>query len=104
MSRFDPKQPPRLRPDVIIVPEGQLIEDRDAFMASLDAEWGGLIEKELSRRNDVAVASRPDVHQAVLIILTRHYEKERKAGRPGPPENVPAFLRTVTGHAAMTHG
>jgi RNA polymerase sigma factor (sigma-70 family) len=98
----EPEPPQRVR-DAIIVPERQSAADRDAFIASLDAKWGGLIEKELSRRKDVAQASRPDVHQAVLMILCRHYEKEKKAGRPPVPDNEPAFLRKVIENEVKNH-
>ena len=39
----------RLFPDAIIVPEGQLAADRDAFIAWIESQWGGFIEKELFR-------------------------------------------------------
>lgn len=101
---WEDPEPPRRGPEVMIVPASQLGEGRDAFIASLDAKWGGFIEKELARWHDVAKASRPDVHQEVLVILCAHHEKEEKAGRPTALGSVQAFLRTVVGNAARNHG
>jgi RNA polymerase sigma factor (sigma-70 family) len=98
------REPPRRgTPDVVIIPEDQLLKERNAFVASLDERWKGFILKELSRRDDVAAASRQDVCQAVLIILGNHYVKERRAGRDCELENEPAFLDQVITHAAMNH-
>jgi RNA polymerase sigma factor (sigma-70 family) len=98
----EPRKPSR--PRAIIIPENQLAEGQNAFIASLYQQWGGLIENELSRYGDIAAASRPDAHQAVRLILGDHYLEERKAGRDPAPENPAAFLRTIVDGIARNHG
>ncbi len=96
-----PSPPPRRGPRAVILPDNA---DRDAFIAELDAQWGGFIYKELSRYKDVAAASRQDLRQNVLIILCEHYDKQKEEQKPGEPDNVPAFLREVIHNAAVNHG
>lgn len=97
-------EPPRREPQVIIVPDNQPASDRAAFIAGIDARWGRFIQGELSRYKDVAIASRPDVHQNVLIILCEHYDKQKKDNKPVVPYNVRAFLRKVIHNEVQNHG
>ncbi len=135
--RWAPLEPPPPRPpDAVIIPEGQLADvlpdglvealeregeegpavaldprwraPRDAFLASLDKEWGGLILAELSRiiarQKDGAKESAKDLCQKVLLVLSRRYEEHvAQTGEAWAPDNPKAYLRAVSHNVARDH-
>lgn len=102
--RREEPAPRRRLPDAIVIPENQPSEEREAYIASLDQQWGGLITKELARRRDVSPASVEDLHQSVLISLDKYFEQQRSEGNPCDPKKVqPALIRTFVEHVAMNH-
>jgi DNA-directed RNA polymerase specialized sigma24 family protein len=136
--RWEPLEPPPPRPpDAVIIPEGQLADilpdelvealeleeeeegpsvildprwraARDAFLASIDAEWGWLIlqelGKEIARRKDGAKESAKDLRQQVLLVLCRRYEAHvAQTGEAWAPDNPGAYLRGVSRNVARDH-
>jgi len=129
--------PPPQPPDAVIIPEGQLADilpdglveameeegegegpsvaldprwkaARDAFLASMDAEWGWMIlqelGKEIARRKDGAQESAKDLRQKVLLVLCRRYEAHvAQTGEAWAPENPGAYLRGVSRNVARDH-
>lgn len=95
--------PRRQRQQAIIVPTSQPPKDRDAFVAWVDRQWGGFIQKELSRRKGLSWESTRDLHQVVLLIVSDHFDKQVAEGKPGSPENVPGFLASAIDYAAANH-
>jgi RNA polymerase sigma factor (sigma-70 family) len=125
--------PPPQPPDAVIIPDGQLADalpdglvealeeegpsvaldprwraSRDAFLASMDARWGGLILDELSRaisrRRDGAQESAKDLRQKVLLVLSRRYEQHvAQTGEAWVPDNPGAYLRGVSRNVARDH-
>jgi DNA-directed RNA polymerase specialized sigma24 family protein len=115
----------------VIIPEGQLADllpdglvealeepgpdldprwraARDAFVASMGAEWGSYILEELqraiARRWDGAKESAKDLRQKVLLILSRRYEQHvAETGAAWAPDNPKAFLRGVSHNVARHH-
>lgn len=124
--------PPRV-PDAVIIPEGQLVDAlpdglvealeaegpsvaldsrwtaaRDAFLASMDAQWGDLIlhelGKEIARRKDGAQESAKDLRQKVLLVLCRRFEEHvAQTGEPWAPDYPGAYLRGVSRNVARDH-
>jgi RNA polymerase sigma factor (sigma-70 family) len=114
----------------VIIPEGQLAEilpdglvdalergpaldpqwtaARDAFIASVGAEWGGEILKELlrliARRHDTAQESAQDLFQKVMLVLTRRYGEHVKAtGTAWAPVKPKAYIHSVCRNVARNH-
>jgi RNA polymerase sigma factor (sigma-70 family) len=101
-----PDPPPRRAPEpfeqprgprAIILPPNQRPEEREAFLAELEARHGDLIRREIARRRDVAPGSRDDVRQTVLLILCAEFEKD------GPPDKPAALVRAVVDNAVRNH-
>jgi DNA-directed RNA polymerase specialized sigma24 family protein len=120
--------PPPQPPDAVIIPEGQLADllpdglmealdepgpdldprwmaARDAFLASMDAEWGWLIlqelGKEIARRKDGAQESAKDLRQKVLLVLCRRYAAHvAQTGEAWAPDHPAAYLRGVSRNVA----
>jgi RNA polymerase sigma factor (sigma-70 family) len=81
---------------------------RDAFLASMDARWGGLILQELrrviARRKDGAQESAKDLRQKVLLVLCRRYEEHvAQTGTAWAPDNPGPYLRGVSRNVARDH-
>jgi RNA polymerase sigma factor (sigma-70 family) len=81
---------------------------RDAFLASMDRKWGWLILEELSRaiarRKDGAQESAKDMHQKVLLVLSRRYENHvARTGEAWTLEHPKAYLRCVSDKVAKNH-
>jgi RNA polymerase sigma factor (sigma-70 family) len=81
---------------------------RDAFLASVDAEWGWLILQELSqeiaRRKDGAQESAKDLRQKVLLVLCRRYEAHvARTGEAWELESAGGYLRGVSRRVAWEH-
>jgi RNA polymerase sigma factor (sigma-70 family) len=125
--------PPPRAPDAVIIPDGQLADvlpdglvealeeegpsaaldprwtaARDAFLASMDAEWGWLIlqelGKEIARRKDGAQESAKDLRQKVLLVLCRRFEEHvARTGEEWTPDNPGAYLRGVARNVARDH-
>jgi len=128
-----PEPPPRRPPDALVVPEGQLAEvlpdglvealenegqnvaldprwavARDAFVASMDNEWGWLIleelGKEIARRRDGAQESAKDLRQKVLLVLCHQFDKHvAKTRKPWAPDNPGGYVRGVARYVAGDH-
>jgi len=132
--RWEPLEPaPPQPPDAVIIPEGQLADvlpdglvealeeegpsvaldprwraARDAFVASMSAEWGWLIleelGKEIARRKDGAKESAKDLRQNVLLVLSRRYDKHmEQTGEAWAPDEPGAYLRVVSWNVARAH-
>jgi RNA polymerase sigma factor (sigma-70 family) len=82
-----PKEPVQ---KVVVVPQNQPVEDREAFMRWICKEHGSFIEGLLRFRRDVRPASAQDVQQHVLVAIDAWYQKEK--GRPKHPRG---FLRRI---------
>jgi DNA-directed RNA polymerase specialized sigma24 family protein len=125
--------PPPRAPDAVIIPEGQLAEvlpdgllealeeegpsvaldprwtvARDAFLASMDKEWGGLILQELGKqialRKDGAQESAKDLRQKVLLVLCRRFEEHvARTGKAWVPDDAGPYLRGVSRNVARDH-
>jgi DNA-directed RNA polymerase specialized sigma24 family protein len=81
---------------------------RDAFLASLDAQWGPLILHELgqaiARRKDGAQESAKDLHQKVLLVVSRRFEQHvARTGTAWAPDHPGAYLRSVSRNVARDH-
>ena len=81
---------------------------RDAFLASMDKQWGELILQELgkqiARRKDGAKESAKDLRQKVLLILNRRYELHAaQTGNAWEPDNPGGYLRGVSRNVAREH-
>jgi RNA polymerase sigma factor (sigma-70 family) len=84
--------------DTMVVPENQSKAERDAFVAAMDAKWGNLIRKELSRYDDILAESTKDLKQRVLLVLCRYRERDLL-----DPAKVPAFLCSVVEKTVQNH-
>jgi RNA polymerase sigma factor (sigma-70 family) len=131
---WEPLEPPPPQPpDAVIIPEGQLahvlpdglldaLEEegpsvaldprwratRDAFLASMDKQWGELILEELGRlivrRKDGVQESAKDLHQKVLLVLSHRFEQHvAQTGEAWAPDNPKAYLCGVSQNVARDH-
>ena len=128
-----PLEPPPPRPpDAVIIPEGQLADflpdglvealeeqgpeialdprwkaARDAFLASMGAEWGAYILEELERtiaRRNGAKESAKDLRQNVLLVLSRRYAQHvTQTGEAWKLDSPKAYLRNVCDNVARDH-
>jgi DNA-directed RNA polymerase specialized sigma24 family protein len=119
--------------DAVIIPDGQLADvlpdglvealeeegpsvaldprwtaARDAFLASISAEWGWLIlqalGKEIARRRDGAQESAKDLRQKVLLVVCRRFEEHvARTGEAWAPDNAGPYLRGVSRNVARDH-
>jgi RNA polymerase sigma-70 factor (ECF subfamily) len=88
---------------VIILPPNQPADERNAFLAEIEARYGDYIRREIARRHGVAPGSRDDVRQNVLLILCDQLDKGKEAGKPGPLEKGPKYIHTVVDNAVRNH-
>ena len=124
--------PPPRAPDAVIIPEGQLADvlpdelvealeeqgpevaldprwkaARDAFLASMGAEWGAYILEELERpiaRRNGAKESAKDLRQNVLLVLSRRYAQHvTRTGEAWTLTHPKAYLRSVCDNVARDH-
>jgi DNA-directed RNA polymerase specialized sigma24 family protein len=80
---------------------------RDAFLASMGAEWGAYILEELERtiaRRNGAKESAKDLRQNVLLVLSRRYAQHvMETGEAWKLDSPKAYLRNVCDNVARDH-
>jgi RNA polymerase sigma factor (sigma-70 family) len=96
---LDPWHRPRPQPQAVIMPLGQSEEERNAFIADLDKQWGAFIRKQLASRQDVLAESTKDLKQRVLVVFVRRYDRGEAL-----PVDMPAFLDDVINKTVANHG
>lgn len=89
-------------PDAIVLPEGQSIEERNAFIAELDAQWGELVDGLLVRQ-DIHAESARDLHQKALVVLLGEYKTLKAIERHGKPAQLTQYVKTVVENAIKNH-
>jgi RNA polymerase sigma factor (sigma-70 family) len=94
----EPERRPRM-PRAIIVPANQPSEDRNAFIAWLEKQWGPFIQSQLLRAGGIPPESAKDLHQQVLLVLSDFYETNHDRG----PDDVPAYLERVVDNAVCNY-